>query len=205
LTGDAGASERDQILGPLIALDGHDGSGKTTLAIAFADRIGGSYARPFSGTLGKELLKAGESGDVEGVVELGQRGLDRAIAEAERFPVVLDRSWITVASLIASESLAKWTVRIPTVLCFSDLRTTLERLELRTDEFLEPVAWHTRFLEIYLDIAERHNVPILRTDTGDPISVTLDKLEQLARFVRTSDGTPVVVAGSLPRGSSRVM
>ena len=40
----------------IIVLDGHDGSGKTTLARLAAETLGGTYVKPFDGTLGDMIM-----------------------------------------------------------------------------------------------------------------------------------------------------
>jgi hypothetical protein len=172
-----------------IGLDGHDGSGKTTLALGLAGRLGGTYARPFSGAFGAEFLAAGESGDVQRTIELGRIGIERALASAAAEPVVLDRSWLTVASLVPwSMMLECWTVWIPTVLCYADLPTTLSRLERRTNDSTEPTDWHEHYLQKYLESAAERDVTVLRTDDGASVEATLAVLEHTARnLLKISD------------------
>ena len=57
----------------IVALDGHDGSGKTTLAYALAERLGGTMVRPFAGETGAQLLHAGERQDIAGCLSRYRR------------------------------------------------------------------------------------------------------------------------------------
>jgi predicted ATPase len=151
-----------------VALDGHDGAGKTTLARALASRMGGIYRRPFHGILGTKLLKAAERGDFQTIVALGEQGIDAALAsEGIVLPIVLDRGWMTIASLIEPrrlpEFMSRWNRWIPTALCWADLQTTLQRLSGRNEPFVA-VAKHEEYLAIYLALAKRSMSPIVRTD-----------------------------------------
>jgi predicted ATPase len=151
-----------------VALDGHDAAGKTTLAHALAARIGGVYQRPFHGSLGTELLRAGERGDFDRVVALGEQAIGTALeGDGSGLPIVLDRSWMTVASLIEPDRLsaffATWTKWIPTALCWADLPTTLQRLNRRSEP-AEAMEMHQRYLAIYWDLANQSKSPMIRTD-----------------------------------------
>ena len=126
------------------------------------------YRRPFHGTLGIELLQAGERGDFDDVIAIGEQGIRSAVETRDiSLPIVLDRSWMTIASLIEPRCLprffANWKRWIPTALCWADLGTTVERLTLRTER-AEPEALHERYLTIYQDLAERSKSPVVRTD-----------------------------------------
>jgi hypothetical protein len=152
----------------VVALDGHDGAGKTTLALALAERLSGVYARPFHGKLGAALLAAGATRDVEGIISIGEEGIHGALATAgtDR-TVVLDRGWMTVASLIDRDAFdrfaARWRLWMPTALCWADLRTTLVRLAPRLEQG-EPSESHAYYLEVYRGLAGRTGSLILRTD-----------------------------------------
>ncbi|MFL6164076.1 MAG: hypothetical protein ACJ74U_17885 [Jatrophihabitantaceae bacterium] len=157
----------DARLTGVIGLDGHDGAGKTTLAVALAGVSGSAYVRPFSGAVGRELMAAAEKADTAAVAEIGRTALSGALADHGR-PLVLDRSWMTVASLMpATEFAACWSIWIPTVLCWSALPATLERLASRSEE-PRTAAWHRHYLERYLAISEQFGVPVLRTDDRTP-------------------------------------
>jgi len=154
----------------IIALDGHDGSGKTTLAAELGVRLGGNAVRPFSGAAGSKLMEAGERGWVEELVTVGSKAIDDAIASVPgASPLVLDRGWLTVASFVPDSELffRTWTRWMPTALCWADLETTLSRLSRRRDENSETEAWHRRYIESYRQLAERSGSLLLRTDLLD--------------------------------------
>ncbi|HNP30435.1 MAG TPA: hypothetical protein PKK23_15420 [Nitrospirales bacterium] len=158
---------REQLI---IALDGHDGAGKTTLAAALATRLGGIDVRPFSGSIGAELLRAGENRDVVKLVMIGSTAIENAVSSVPgNIPVVLDRGWMTVASFVpeSAEFFSQWNTWIPTVLCWAELSITQARLAIRGDENSEPLEWHEHYLAVYLDLAKRSGSLILRTDLMD--------------------------------------
>jgi cytidylate kinase len=174
-----------QINGAL-GLDGHDGAGKTTLALALARAAGASYARPFSGAVGRELMAAAEKADTMAVCEIGHRALTSALEDHGR-PLVLDRSWMTVASLVPTvEFNAAWSVWIPTVLCWTDLPTTLSRLASRREEPQSP-AWHQQYLERYLAISQYYSVPVLHT-TDHSVTECIVILNDICDALHTAPG-----------------
>ena len=168
----------------IFALDGHDAAGKTTLASAVADRIGGHYGRPFHGVLGSALLRAGESGDVNELIAIGSRAINALVEEdSQAEPLVLDRGWMTVASLVKPQDLPKffetWKRWIPTALCWADLGTTLERLKGRTEPE-ESESIHRHYLATYWALAEHSKCPVVRTD----LYSEEECIEYLVRWIR---------------------
>ena len=148
----------------IVALDGHDGAGKTTLATELSRTLGVVAVAPFSGKVGRWLMQAADSGNVDLTLEIGEQALDTAVKTNKAPVLILDRSWLTVASLVPwSRFQQVWTNWLPTVLCWSSLETTLARLALRNEK-PESIEWHKKYLQVYRTMAENENVPILRTD-----------------------------------------
>lgn len=155
----------------LLALDGHDGSGKTTLAHSLSIAVGAVVVRPFGGAAGRALIAAYRSGSEARVLAIGREALIAAMMEhrdAER--VVLDRGWLTVATLVPQAVFeARWGLWFPTVLLWCDERVTAARLAARhTDEPV--VGSHAAFLQTYRDRFALRPGTILRTDLEDRTS-----------------------------------
>lgn len=173
----------------VVALDGHDGSGKTTLAGLLGARLGGRCVRPFAGAAGAELMRAGERGSAGELVSIASQAIADAVASVPpSMPVVLDRGWMTVASFVpASEAFfSEWPLWIPTALCWADLPATVERLALRRDEDAGRLEWHRHYLQVYMDLALRSGSLVLRTDRQDVESC----LDQLEAWASASPGKP---------------
>ncbi|MHA7271053.1 hypothetical protein [Arthrobacter sp. HLT1-20] len=148
----------------VVGIDGHDGTGKTTLAKNVAERLGMSYLRPFGGSRGQELTRASESGDTAEVLRIGASALEHALQSADGTgAILLDRSWMTVASLVDDDEFREhWTLWIPTILCWADLPTTLSRLAQR-DEPEESLAAHRHYIARYKALAEANGCTVVDT------------------------------------------
>lgn len=148
----------------ILVLDGHDGSGKTTLAARLAEALGGVHARPLRGSVGELFLWSAERGEGAFASALAQRAVARALERAGDAPVVVfDRHWMTVFSVVHEAEWPAWEPRPRTVLCWADLDATMSRLDAR-DQGQWTRAEHARWLEVYRGLAERFGVPLLRTD-----------------------------------------
>jgi DNA polymerase III delta prime subunit len=150
---------------PLV-LDGHDGSGKTTLAIRLADELGARYLRPFAPPAGERLLELAAERRYDEALELGRRAVARAAATEPGRPQIFDRHWMTVLSLLPEEHWDRFDPMPPTLLCWSDLDTTLARLAERdgASPNAAAVREHEFYLERYKLIADRFGQQVLRTD-----------------------------------------
>lgn len=146
----------------LFVLDGHDGTGKTTLAKRLANELNFDYARPFSGNIGEFLLWLAEVEDYAFLIEYGKRVIVRTIANCTGQGVVFDRHWMTVLSLIPEEKWDIWGQIPPTTLCWVDLPTTKKRLGMRS-EISEEDSVHSHYIKIYQRLASHFGCQVLDT------------------------------------------
>jgi thymidylate kinase len=167
----------------VLAIDGHDGSGKTTLSKLLAEKIGGIYIRPFAGDVGIELIEHFERKDYKNVSRFGLEMIRKQANEYENEILVYDRHWMTVFSLLPE---SYWNDRIwhplpATTLCYADLEHTLSRLKKRTEKSYEE-SYHTHYLGIYDKLALTFEANIVRTDQED----IEHSLIQLTKWYKTS-------------------
>lgn len=149
----------------VVGLDGHDGAGKTTLARAAAEVLGAEVVRPFAGAAGSRLMAAATAGEISDVLEIGSVAIRAALdSRTSGRSLVLDRSWVTVATLVPREVfVAEWDLWPFTIVCWADLPTTLRRVRTR-DEPQERDDWHRGYIDLYAQLAAELDVPLVRTD-----------------------------------------
>jgi len=151
-------------------LDGHDGSGKTTLAARLALHLGGAHLQPYSGNAGPRFLRAVHQGNFSFASELARRAVDRALATNNAPVVIFDRHWMTAFSLLPSSSWPAWQPLPPTALCWSGIETIRSRLARRRPEKGEQAYDHLHFLSVYWDLGRRFGCQVVKTE-----EVTVDE------------------------------
>jgi thymidylate kinase len=96
----------------IIAIDGYDGSGKTTIALQISKRINGTYVKSYNNDLGRVIWSLINDEEYE-LASLIARTACRK--EAERYKdapyVIFDRHWMTMFTLIPEEFLDSWYVK----------------------------------------------------------------------------------------------
>ncbi|WP_221393712.1 hypothetical protein [Dyadobacter sp. NIV53] len=167
----------------IITLDGHDGSGKTTLANLLAKELGGIYVRPFAGLAGKKLIGLADQKDYENVVSFGYETVLGFVNSYSNEILVFDRCWMTVFSLVPENFRhdPRWFPLPLTVLCYSDLDHTLLRLAQRTEEKFD-VNYHQYYLDLYLELSREFHSNLLLTDKNE----IPDCLNQLKKWCKPS-------------------
>jgi cytidylate kinase len=182
----------------VVGLDGHDGAGKSTLAEAVARRLGGIHLQPFTGSSGRRLLVAAKRGDIEQTLRIGEQALQAALdVDAGTAPLVLDRSWVTVASLVPWPVFQqRWRLWIPTIVCWADLDTTLERLRRREESGADR-EWHQGYIVRYREIAADTATPVLVT-TRSTVEQSIADVLALATKILQPPGLPPVADVAVP-------
>ena len=169
----------------ILAVEGHDASGKTTLARDLAAAIDAAYVRPYGGDVGPRLLVDAAAGRSADVSRAGLEAVRDCIARSTAPVLVFDRHWMTVFTLTHEADWEAWKPLPPTLLCWSDLATTLGRLGSR-GENPGDVDEHAFYIAKYHELARRFRCEIVPTDILGPT----DALTAAVRWART------ILAGS---------
>ncbi len=141
------------------ALDGHDGSGKSSIAKALAAMGHGTVVKPFSAQLGDYIAHLwGNRRFAE-----ADRAARFAVAAVSATPgqLIFDRHWLSMATVLPEHYIRSWE-RPKTIVCWADLPTTIERLRQRGEE-VGDLDYHRFYLDEYRRIAERANVAVVET------------------------------------------
>jgi thymidylate kinase len=146
----------------IITIDGHDGTGKTTLCRLLAKYLVGYYVRPFSGSTGESLLKSANEQDYVETMLIGKNAIRKVCDSYRNKTLIFDRHWMTVLSLLPESYHGNWDLFPPTILCWTDLKTTKSRIASREEEKLNDI-YHNKYLEIYKKLANTYNIPIINT------------------------------------------
>lgn len=171
----------------ILALDGHDASGKSTLSRRLAAALDAQIVRPFAGEEGILMLNAAEQGQHDRAWEVAITAKERVERLAQQGPVICDRWWLTVFSLVPASFQSSWEPRSPAVVCWCDLATTVHRLKARPEPPLPP-EYHAHYLALYLSLAERWQCDVLRTDVHDEDHAFAHLLAWASRHLgRTAD------------------
>lgn len=147
----------------ILAIDGHDGAGKTTMATLLAQATGGTYLRPFGGKTGAALLAHAAKKEYQQVADLGKAAIHQLLAANSGDMLIFDRHWMTIFTLIPASYYQDWLPIPPTTLCYAGISATLQRLATRTEETFD-VAYHTGYMAQYLQLGKTYGANILRTD-----------------------------------------
>jgi thymidylate kinase len=162
----------------IVILDGHDGAGKSSVCALLANRLGGHVIKPFNNSLGdligwlwgsKRFAQAEET-----ALAAIERELELAPPEGLLF---FDRHWLSMFTVLPEEYFGRWEPRPFTVLCWTDLPTTLARLKAR-GEAEGDIAEHQHYLARYAELARRFGVPIVDT-TSASTTATADRIQAM--------------------------
>lgn len=162
----------------ILVLDGHDGSGKSTLAGLMARRLGWVVARPFQGSISDAFYRCLASGDQGELDLIARRAVTRLAAE-HASGVIFDRHWLTMLSVLPPTLWSGWLPAPPTLLCWADPTTTTARVSARGEQRRNSPAYHRRYCSTFLELAQRHSVPVLDTSSLLPAQALPRLQEQL--------------------------
>jgi thymidylate kinase len=166
----------------IVAFDGHDASGKTTLARAVAEALNARYTRPYDRTVGDLIVRLWRQGRTQLLAEVARAALDwfeEATGDGET--AVCDRHAVSVLALLPHESHAGFTLPEHSFVCWADLETTLARERARGADFTNAeVEEQLRLLTRYADVALRYHLPAIVT-TGTTVE---EEVRQVLRSLR---------------------
>lgn len=147
----------------VLALDGHDGSGKTSMAVRFAREFGGAYVKPFDGEEGEQLADLGARQLFDELAALGRAILDRAVSrEYGTELIVCDRHWFSLMTFWEDGRAPLWPERPLTIVCWASAEVTVERLSRRAEPQYD-AAFHSYWCDKYRRLAALHHLAVLDT------------------------------------------
>ena len=155
-------SKMNEVNKSIFVLDGHDGTGKTTLASLLAQKLNAIYVRPFSGDTGEKLIRLAKE---EKYSETSTWGLQAIKTMHNTYPnrkLIFDRHWMTVFTLIPQDYWGQWMPLPPTLLCWADISSTLSRIASRSEKQY-PQDYHQYYLNAYKELANQFNCYLLDT------------------------------------------
>lgn len=166
----------------IIVLDGHDGCGKSTLSEYVARLIGGKVVKPFSDTLGDHIAWLWGSERFEEADALARSSVEREL-QRNAGPLVFDRHWATMFTVLPERLWPGWGELPCTVICHANLETVTKRLSERGEETGD-VEEHGYYLKRYLEVAKRSPRHLV-VDTGE--NGVRDCVSSIAAFIQVND------------------
>jgi broad-specificity NMP kinase len=157
----------------IIAVDGHDGCGKTTLASAVADRLGGQAVRPFGDTLGDHIAWLWQHKRFDEADALARASVERMLSTNERRPLVFDRHWGTMFSVLPERFWERWLPLPPTVICRAETPVIMARLSAR-GEPAGDAEHHDHFDQVYVGLAAANPLALVLDTTSRSMSSCLE-------------------------------
>ncbi|XYD08028.1 glycosyltransferase [Methylobacterium sp. NMS12] len=150
-----------------LAVDGLDGSGKSSIARHVAEALGATVLNPFSGQVGAILVHLARTGQHALADDVAHAAVAAAIANAPPGPVVFDRHWFTASQLLSPAYRPGWDPRPFTVMCWADRPTTIARMVARGVPDPSERMTEARIAG-YRTLAEELRVPLLDTSRIAP-------------------------------------
>ncbi|MDO0925018.1 hypothetical protein QQY24_06155 [Streptomyces sp. TG1A-8] len=170
----------------VIAFDGHDACGKTTLGRAVAEALGAAFTSPYPPGSGARLVRLWRQGRHSELAELAVdllRGFEEA--HAENAVVVCDRHTVSAMALLPDAYHDRLKLPDVTVVCSADLPDVIAR-EAARGQALRPeeLPEQRLLLERYRHLAERH-----RLYTADSSTWSVSELtEQVLLLLDATSG-----------------
>jgi AAA domain len=158
-----------------LVLDGHDGCGKSTLARVVAEQLGGRVVKPFADTLGDHLAWLWRNQRYAAADALARDSIARILSTSDGQPLVFDRHWATMFTVLPEQYWAAWGAPPRTVICDAPADLVMRRLVER-GEPAGDAGRHQQWLMRYRDLAGRFPGTLL-LDTGtDDLDTCREKI-----------------------------
>jgi hypothetical protein len=167
----------------IVAFEGHDGSGKTSIAKQVAERLGATYVKPFDGLLGDHIAWCWRQERFELANEVARSAVERQLQLHERDEfLVFDRHWMTMFTVVPRSMWSDWFPLPPAILCWTTVESTRARLLSRGEVDEALLNTHEHYCRLYREIAGTHGVPILDT-TDAPLERSVARAVELVSTV----------------------
>jgi thymidylate kinase len=154
----------------VIVVEGYDGTGKTTLALSLADRLGYRYSKPYAKT--GELIKfLHENKYYEEAHAVAFRSVEMELAKDSR-NIVFDRHWLTPIVYAGEQGAHLWGLRKPlTIICTCDESGIRRRLIQRGEQICDN---NIKSAEKFLQYAKKFGLHTVDTTNLD-MSASLER------------------------------
>lgn len=164
----------------ILAIDGHDGAGKSSVASVVAQAMGGTVIKPFRDSLGDMIAWLWGREQFALANQLALQAVQKCVEESRgKRPLVFDRHWLTMFTVLPESFYHVWHPLPQTVLCWSNLETTLARLRQRGEE-IGDIGKHRYYLSRYRELAVRFGVRAIDTSTNSVDETAARVLEMMA-------------------------
>ena len=132
-----------------------------------AESVGGIVVKPFGDTLGDHIAWLWSTGRFEEADWLARSSVERIRSQSQTRPLVFDRHWATMFSVLPQEYWAAWLPLPKTVVCHASPEVTMERLVARGESPLTH-EHHDHFDSVYRSLGESRGALVLDTSINSP-------------------------------------
>ena len=150
----------------IIVLDGHDGSGKSSLADRLSRVIDAPVLKPYVGSVSEACYRYVASGDHNALNTLLLGAVADLTEEYGSYAhVIFDRHWATAFSLVPEALYGAWRPLPRTVITWANPEVTLRRVTARGELVRNTLEYHREYCAVFREIAAAESVPLV--DTSD--------------------------------------